>query len=105
MAEVNAAELAMLTQSMNDNQKMLFMTQFNSAKKDRGVALCLSILLGGLGVDRFYVGDVGLGALKLLTLAGCGIWGIIDWFLIMGRTDDVNRKKAQEIAMTIKATS
>lgn len=45
-------------------------------------ALILSILVGGLGVDRFYLGYTGLGVAKLLTLGGCGIWAIIDIILI-----------------------
>jgi len=40
--------------------------------------LILSILLGGLGVDRFYLGYTKLGVIKLLTLGGCGVWSIID---------------------------
>ena len=46
--------------------------------KDKTIALILSILVGGLGVDRFYLGYTGIGVLKLLT-GGCfGILWIID---------------------------
>ena len=46
--------------------------------KDKTTALILSILLGGIGVDRFYLGYTGMGILKLLT-GGCfGILWLID---------------------------
>lgn len=46
--------------------------------KSKTTALILSILVGGLGVDRFYLGYTGMGVLKLLT-GGCfGILWIID---------------------------
>jgi TM2 domain-containing membrane protein YozV len=53
------------------------------AKKVNWVlTLIMSILFGQLGIDRFIMGHVGLGILKLLTFGGCGIWWLIDIILI-----------------------
>jgi len=46
------------------------------------VALLLSIFLGGLGIDRFYLGRIGTGILKLITCGGLGIWWLIDLIMI-----------------------
>lgn len=58
--------------------------------KDPTVSLIVSLLGGSLGIDRFLIGDVGLGVGKLLTCGGFGIWAIIDWFMIMGATREKN---------------
>jgi TM2 domain-containing membrane protein YozV len=103
MAEVTAAELTTYEADMTEHQQLLFQTEYNAVKKDRHIALALSVLFGTLGVDRFYIGNIGMGVLKLLTGGLCGILYVLDWFLIMGRTDDHNRAKAQEIAVAVKA--
>jgi TM2 domain-containing membrane protein YozV len=63
--------------------------------KDPTVSLIVSILAGQLGVDRFMIGDTGMGFGKLLTCGGLGIWAIVDWFLIMGRTREINFERLQ----------
>lgn len=65
--------------------------QYNGPVSDKSfvTALILSVLLGGLGIDRFYLGYTGLGILKLITLGGCGIWSLIDLILIaIGKLGD-----------------
>ena len=74
----------------------LSQNQFNAIQgiqlKDPMIMLLLSLFLGGWGVDRFLLKEVGLGVVKLLTCGGCGIWTIIDWFLVMNKTREFNQK-------------
>jgi len=58
--------------------------------KDPMTLLLVSIFLGSLGVDRFMLGQVGLGIVKLITLGLCGIWTVIDWFIIQNKAKERN---------------
>jgi len=52
--------------------------------KSRLVASLLSFFLGGLGVDRFYLGNIGMGVAKLLVgWLTAGIWPLIDFIIIV----------------------
>ena len=61
--------------------------------QDPTMMLVISLFGGSLGIDRFILGQVGLGVGKLLTCGGCGIWSIVDWFLIMDATRQSNAQK------------
>lgn len=79
-------------QSMDYDIASIRMFQF----KDPSIALILSVLVGSLGIDRFYIGDVGLGVGKLLTCGGAYIWWLIDIFIIQ---DAVKRKNLEMLLM------
>ncbi|MFN7846297.1 MAG: TM2 domain-containing protein [Bacteroidota bacterium] len=64
--------------------------------KDPTTLLIVSILAGGLGIDRFMIGDSGLGIGKLLTCGGLGIWTIVDWFQIQKVAREKNMIKIQQ---------
>jgi len=52
------------------------------SEKDWVVTLVLAVVLGFIGIDRFYAGSIGLGVLKLLTSGGLGLWWLIDIILL-----------------------
>ncbi len=89
--------LKSIRDSMSDDKKQNFDLQLAGKEKSPQTALILSLFFGGLGVDRFYLGQVKNGLLKLFTLGGFGIWTIIDWFSIMGIARQANIQTANEI--------
>ena len=87
--DYNLLEIQDRLRNFSDSRGVIHTLQF----KDPMLLLIVSILVGHFGIDRFMVGDTGLGLLKLLTCGGLGIWTLVDWFLIMGVTKDKNMDK------------
>ncbi len=65
--------------------------------KNPTTMLIISIFLGGLGVDRFMLGDTGMGVLKLLTGGVCGIMTIVDWFSISKKAKEKNFQTIMQV--------
>ena len=61
--------------------------------KDPTVILIVSLFVGTLGIDRFMLEEPAMGVLKLLTAGGCGVWAIVDLFLVMNKTRELNFSK------------
>jgi TM2 domain-containing membrane protein YozV len=80
-----------------DDSKAMFVQTVDF--KDPTTVLIISILIGSLGIDRFMLGEAGLGIAKLLTCGGCYIWWIIDMVNAQDRTRQYNYKKLQEALM------
>jgi TM2 domain-containing membrane protein YozV len=64
--------------------------------KDPSTILVVSLLAGSFGIDRFMLGDTGVGIGKLITCGGFGIWTIIDWFQIQKATREKNLTRIQQ---------
>ncbi len=78
-----------------DDSKFVYLQSLNL--KDPTTILIVSLFAGHFGIDRFMLGETGLGVAKLLTCGGFGIWTIVDWFIIMGRTREINFERFQTV--------
>lgn len=78
-----------------DDQKFSLLTAVEL--KEPSTLLLVSIFLGVLGIDRFMLGDTGMGILKLLTCGCCGVLTIIDWFTISKKTKEFNFNKVMTL--------
>lgn len=79
-----------------DEERVFMMT--NIEYKKPLIMLLISIFVGELGIDRFMLGDTGLGVLKLLTCGGCGVWWLVDLFLVSDKTKQHNYQKFTSMA-------
>lgn len=98
--------VAGLIKDMSDNQARSFAIAYRSQRRDPTNVLLLT-LLGFLilaGVHRFYLGQIGMGLLYLVTAGFCFIGTIIDLVNHKSLAFKYNQEKAQTIAMMIRGS-
>ncbi len=69
------------------------------------VTWLLSLVLGMFGADRFYLGKIWTGVLKLVTLGGLGIWWLVDLILILGGAGRDSNKQPLDGAKQYEAVA
>ena len=95
-------DLPILRQHMAAAPKEAQYPVMTAAYKEPVLAFVLSFFLGTIGIDRFYVGDIGLGVGKLCAtiftfgIVG-GVWWFVDLFLIMKAAKRKNFESAMRI--------
>lgn len=85
-----AEKLTYLKNKMLEMDKDAFDSILTVNLKSVQTTLLVSIFLGNLGIDRFMIGDIGMGFLKLLTCGLCGILWLYDLFTISSRVKTIN---------------
>ncbi len=83
-------------EKMNDDQ---FAAIQATSFRDPSTILLIAILTGW---DRFFLDDVGMGILKVLTCYGCWIWWIVDMFSATDRAKKYNYNKFMQTAALLK---
>lgn len=91
--DVPTEKLLYLREALSHADDSKYAQIFATPTKDPTTVLLFSIFFGSLGVDRFYIGDIGLGVAKLfLNAFTLGLWWILDIYFC--------RKKAKEKNLT-----
>lgn len=86
----STSQLSLISNKLSQLDDSKFQLALSLDYKDPTTMLIISLLAGPLGIDRFMLGETGLGVLKLLTAGGCCVWTIVDWFLIQDKAKEYN---------------
>lgn len=64
---------------------------------DPTVIFLVSFYYGCFGIDRFMLGEIGMGILELITVGLFGVWTVADWFIIGKKAERMNFNKIMEL--------
>jgi len=79
-----------------DKNQMMFLQ--SASFENPSTILLIAIFLGW---ERFWLSDVALGILKIITGYGCGIWWLIDIFTAKRRTQKYNFRQFQKATSVV----
>ncbi len=85
-------ETRAMVNALSDDEKRIFDHLYSRNSKDLTIAVCLSILFGFTGIDRFYAGDLITGLLKFLLSASALTLKLLDYFLNNAPMESAIRK-------------
>ena len=96
--------VAQIFKNLSDEQAAQFANVYRQRRKDETTTLLTTLLvfLGIGGVNRFYLGQVGMGLAFLLTAGFCLIGSIIDIFNYKSLASNYNEKQAYQVAELIR---
>ncbi len=89
--------LPMIKKKLEEVDEQRFFLISSQEYRNPVIVFIISLFFGTLGIDRFLIGQTGLGIAKLLTCGGLGFWLIVDWFIIMGATKESNLEKFSRV--------
>ena len=95
-----------LMQEMTDQQKTVFLSEYNNCKKSTAVAVVLALLLGGLGAHRFYLNKIISGIIYLLFCWTFipSIIALLECLFMSGTVKKYNETKAIDLSQKVKIT-
>src|SRR5690349_6750563 len=93
-----------LTKDMNEQQQQQFIAFYQGKRKEQQTMLILTLLgfFGVAGIQRFVIGETGMGIVYLITIGFCGIGTIVDLINIKKMTSEFNQKQAVETANMVR---
>jgi TM2 domain-containing membrane protein YozV len=96
-----------LIKDLNDSQAMQFATAYMARRKDPSNILIFTIIgfLGFAGIQRFVLGQIGMGILYFFTIGLCYIGTIVDVVNHKKLSFEYNSKQAQQVAGMIRSFS
>lgn len=88
-------------QNLSQQELLVLHNELERSKKKKGLSFILWLFLGGIGAHRYYMGDIGYALGMTFTLGGCGIWTLIDGFLISKRVDEINEQTERDLIINL----